>query len=373
VKEACREALRRLDEPRTPEPEEEDLEPTEGGVAVDIEDDASVDIEDEDEEEEADAGEILDPDPELEQTTLDGVDEDTEDEDTEDPDTDPGKNRKAAPPAPKSTPYDHLHSEAPDLDWAGTFRTTVVVKTARGYVFGSRYEQRLTDAHYYETPSLQVAYRSFLGDKVRTGFLPQLDSTRTIQPSDAVNPFDLALLLSFWGNPGETVPPSEMPVEEDRTADTALWLAPPDGTPSVDKNTVMGLPAPRATSRRPIRRRPFRRKRRPRSRTSTRDSPAPARHGSGRACARRRRSRLQSRSASRASSSAAGIRCSRPKAAPRDSTPRRGGIDLVCLDVNMPGMDGYEVAQVIRRQYSRVQLPIIFFTARDAPEDILKG
>jgi len=36
-------------------------------------------------------------------------------------------------------------------------------------------------------------------------------------------------------------------------------------------------------------------------------------------------------------------------------------------------MDGYEVAQVIRRQYSRVQLPIIFFTARDAPEDILKG
>src|SRR6185295_12158211 len=51
VKEACREALRRLDEPRTPEPEEEDLEPTEG--AVDIEDDASVDIEDDDEDEEA--------------------------------------------------------------------------------------------------------------------------------------------------------------------------------------------------------------------------------------------------------------------------------------------------------------------------------
>src|SRR6185503_20587723 len=61
VKEACREALRRLDEPRTPEPEEEDLDPTEGEVAVDIEDEGP-----DEEDEEDDAGEILEPDPELE-------------------------------------------------------------------------------------------------------------------------------------------------------------------------------------------------------------------------------------------------------------------------------------------------------------------
>jgi CheY-like chemotaxis protein len=369
VKEACREALRRLDEPRIPEPEEEDLDPTEGEVAVDIEDDEP---EDDEEEEEPGPGEIIEPDPELEATTLDGVDEDTADEDTEDPDTDPGRGRKAAAPAPKSASYDHLHSEAPDLDWAGTFRTTVVVKTARGYVFGSRYEQRLTDAHYYETPSLQVAYRSFLGDKVRTGFLPQLDSTRTIQPSDAVQPFDLALLLSFWGNPGETVPPSEMPVEEDRTADAALWLAPPEGPASVDKNTVMGLPSPRE----PV------------------ADATPSIDPEEQVAIETEYSRLAGTGQS--TDPVARVLVVDDRDFNRDLLARilkrgghqvftadggalglerlaEGGIDLVCLDVNMPVMDGYEVAQVIRRQYSRVQLPIIFFTARDAPEDILKG
>jgi CheY-like chemotaxis protein len=368
VKEACREALRRLDEPRTPDPEEEDLDPTEGEVAVDIEDDGP----DEDE----DVGEILEPDPELEQTTLDGVDndEDTEDEDTEDPDTDPGgRKRTDARPAAKSAPYDHLHSEAPDLDWAGTFRTTVVVKTQRGYVFGSRYEQRLTDAHYYETPSLQVAYRSFLGNKVRTGFLPQLDSTRTIQPSDAVTPLDLALLLSFWGNPGETVPPSDMPVEEDRTADAALWLAPPEGPSSVDRNAVMGLPAPSGPEK---------------------AAPAPSIDPEEQVAIENEYSRLSGTGQS--TDPVARVLVVDDRDFNRDLLARilkrgghqvftadsgaaglerlaEGGIDLVCLDVNMPGMDGYEVAEVIRRQYSRVQLPIIFFTARDAPEDILKG
>src|SRR6185503_8321277 len=54
VKEACRAALRRLDAPRTTEPEAEDLDPTEGEVAVDIEDE-----EPEEEEEKDEAGELV--------------------------------------------------------------------------------------------------------------------------------------------------------------------------------------------------------------------------------------------------------------------------------------------------------------------------
>ncbi len=45
--------------------------------------------------------------------------------------------------------------------------------------------------------------------------------------------------------------------------------------------------------------------------------------------------------------------------------------DLVVLDVSMPGMNGLEVVQRLRRD--GVSTPIVFLTARDAPADRVKG
>ena len=44
--------------------------------------------------------------------------------------------------------------------------------------------------------------------------------------------------------------------------------------------------------------------------------------------------------------------------------------DLIVLDINLPGMDGFEFLQRIRREYS---LPVIVVSARDTEEDIIAG
>jgi len=48
-------------------------------------------------------------------------------------------------------------------------------------------------------------------------------------------------------------------------------------------------------------------------------------------------------------------------------------IDLVLLDISMPGMDGYEVCERIKQDPRTADIPVIFVTARDNPEDIVKG
>ncbi len=49
-------------------------------------------------------------------------------------------------------------------------------------------------------------------------------------------------------------------------------------------------------------------------------------------------------------------------------------VDLLILDVNMPGMDGYEVAEVLQSNSATSGLPIIFVTAMMRQhEDIMKG
>jgi DNA-binding response OmpR family regulator len=45
--------------------------------------------------------------------------------------------------------------------------------------------------------------------------------------------------------------------------------------------------------------------------------------------------------------------------------------DLILLDVMLPGLNGFEVTKRLRMQ--KIRTPILLLTARDAPEDIVKG
>jgi sigma-B regulation protein RsbU (phosphoserine phosphatase) len=45
--------------------------------------------------------------------------------------------------------------------------------------------------------------------------------------------------------------------------------------------------------------------------------------------------------------------------------------DLVILDVMMPGLNGMEVLDILRKTYSQTQLPVIMATARDQSEDVV--
>ncbi|MGD8190713.1 ATP-binding protein [Brevibacillus ginsengisoli] len=51
----------------------------------------------------------------------------------------------------------------------------------------------------------------------------------------------------------------------------------------------------------------------------------------------------------------------------------RQQVDLVILDVMMPGISGIELCQLLRSQYSILDLPILFATVRDTPHDIALG
>ena len=50
---------------------------------------------------------------------------------------------------------------------------------------------------------------------------------------------------------------------------------------------------------------------------------------------------------------------------------KRGGIELILLDVMLPGMDGFEFCRRVRHEGDRV--PILFLTARSAGQDRIRG
>lgn len=49
---------------------------------------------------------------------------------------------------------------------------------------------------------------------------------------------------------------------------------------------------------------------------------------------------------------------------------KKGGIDLVLLDVMLPGMSGYDICRRIRDE---IDIPILMVTARTEPTDVIRG
>ena len=48
-------------------------------------------------------------------------------------------------------------------------------------------------------------------------------------------------------------------------------------------------------------------------------------------------------------------------------------IDLILLDIMMPGMDGYQVCRALKLQAHSKDVPVIFITAKTEKEDIVRG
>ena len=52
---------------------------------------------------------------------------------------------------------------------------------------------------------------------------------------------------------------------------------------------------------------------------------------------------------------------------------RAESVDLILLDIEMPGMTGLEVLKTLRETSTRADLPVIMATARDQGEDIVEA
>jgi two-component system, sensor histidine kinase and response regulator len=48
-------------------------------------------------------------------------------------------------------------------------------------------------------------------------------------------------------------------------------------------------------------------------------------------------------------------------------------IDLILLDIMMPGMDGFEVCRLLKEKPETKDIPVIFLTARTETDDVVRG
>lgn len=55
------------------------------------------------------------------------------------------------------------------------------------------------------------------------------------------------------------------------------------------------------------------------------------------------------------------------------SLAQRASPRLILLDIQMPGMDGFETCRRLRQIWALKQVPIAFLTASKSPEDVRKG
>jgi CheY-like chemotaxis protein len=47
--------------------------------------------------------------------------------------------------------------------------------------------------------------------------------------------------------------------------------------------------------------------------------------------------------------------------------------DVMILDVNMPGLSGFDLCHIVKRDERLQHIPVIFFTAQDSPRDFQAG
>jgi len=47
--------------------------------------------------------------------------------------------------------------------------------------------------------------------------------------------------------------------------------------------------------------------------------------------------------------------------------------DLIVMDVNMPGMNGFQVVQALKNNPECASIPIVMLTSRDTPESLIMG
>ena len=47
--------------------------------------------------------------------------------------------------------------------------------------------------------------------------------------------------------------------------------------------------------------------------------------------------------------------------------------DVMILDVNLPGLSGFDLCHIVKRDQRLQHVPVIFFTAQDSPKDFQTG